>query len=248
MTKFQIFSDLHSEFYLTHEQVLLTKFIRSLNPKQEERIALVAGDLATRTSSKDVYNILSDTFSQVVTVAGNHDFWHSDSHPEVELDKLRSETKHLANLHILEDQTLELEGHHIHGCTGWFSHDRHTNAYKYMMPDFRQIQQFTPWVYQRNMESREFLNDNVKPGDIVIMHHIPITAMVAPRWRKDPTNRFFVAGFDNLPQKDPGLIVYGHTHDSTDHQVGSTHYVCNPYGYHKQGVNPDFKKELIVNL
>lgn len=244
MTKFQILSDLHRE---CHSPESIRALIESLNPKQENRIALVAGDISTLNASKDIYAILADNFTKVVAVLGNHDFWSVldvKHHPDEIIAKA------VANPHItfLENSSLTIEGHHIHGCTGWFSHDRHTNAYKYMMPDFRQIQQFTPWVYQRNMESREFLNDNVKPGDIVIMHHIPITAMVAPRWRKDPTNRFFVAGFDNLPQKDPGLIVYGHTHDSTDHQAGSTRYVCNPYGYAGQEVNSDFKKELIVNL
>ncbi len=32
-------------------------------------------------------------------------------------------------------------------------------------------------------------------------------------------------------KRQPALWVHGHTHDSADYHLGSTHVVCNPFGY-----------------
>ena len=45
------------------------------------------------------------------------------------------------------------------------------------------------------------------------------------------------------------LWVHGHTHDSTDYQLGRTMVLCNPLGYAGVEVNPFFKTdEAVIEL
>lgn len=243
MPVLQIFSDIHTECLNDSGR----KLIESLNPNKESRIAVVAGDIKTADRRGDVYKHLGDNFEHVVCVLGNHDYWKGstgDDVPELPV-----------NVHVLENRTITLEGIKFHGATGWFPQDDLNPYYEQDMPDFSRIQDFNPWVYKRNEETRQYLEANVREDDVVITHHIPFEHLVAPRWRGDQLNRFFVAGFDRVAELClPKLWVYGHTHDSADLLCGSsrfeegTRYVCNPYGYAGHELNRNFNKELLVTL
>lgn len=240
MTVLQIFSDIHTECLDDSGR----KLIESLNPNKESRIAVVAGDIKTANRRGDVYMHLADNFEHVVCVLGNHDYWKGkSSEPFLRVPAIPQ------NMHILENESIELDGIKFHGATGWFPHDEENAHFEYMMPDFSRIQDFNPWVYERNEETRQYLEANVREDDVVITHHIPFEHLVAPRWRGDQLNRFFVAGFDRVHELcQPRLWAFGHTHDSSYGRLGTTCYVCNPYGYAGHELNRNFNKELLVTL
>jgi Icc-related predicted phosphoesterase len=46
----------------------------------------------------------------------------------------------------------------------------------------------------------------------------------------------------------PDLWVHGHTHNSFDYILGKTRVVVNPYGYKDVEVNPQYDKQLVIEL
>ncbi len=251
MTTFQIASDLHSEFYANNPYDIgqLRALVKSLNPKQESRTLLAAGDLSTRRWSKEVYAMLADQFEKVVTIAGNHCLWGGKDFPDEELDKLRAEIAPHSNIKFLENEVAEVGGVKIFGATGWFPEREHDRAWKSHMNDFVKIKSFEPWVYKQNARSKEFLR-GATSTDVVMTHHLPSQSAVADRWKNDRTrSAFYVSDFEDiLTECRPRLWIHGHTHASMDHVLDDTRVVCNPFGYYCYDSNPDFKKELLVTL
>lgn len=103
------------------------------------------------------------------------------------------------------------------------------------------------------------LRDGVQKGDVVVTHHMPLEACVAPRWKGSSMNRYFVAPeagdlLDLFEKEDrlPSLWIHGHTHDSCDFRTRhGVRVVCNPRGY-DQGMrtepNPNFNPHFTVEI
>lgn len=46
----------------------------------------------------------------------------------------------------------------------------------------------------------------------------------------------------------PDLWIHGHTHNSFDYTLGATRVVVNPHGYKDVEVNPQFDRQLVIEL
>jgi len=103
---------------------------------------------------------------------------------------------------------------------------------KHALTDFSVIEDFESWVYEENARAVDFLDQQLRPGDIVVTHHLPSQRCVAPRFVGNPLNPFFVCDLTELIlERRPRLWLHGHSHASTRIQIGETTVLCNPFGY-----------------
>lgn len=57
------------------------------------------------------------------------------------------------------------------------------------------------------------------------------------------------SNLDDLVEASGAVLwVHGHTHASCDYRIGRTRVVCNPRGYHPDGLNSDFDPDFIVEV
>lgn len=243
--KIQIFSDLHFEFMTTNK--LRKQFVHKL--KTGADIAIVAGDLGTRQCFNDSVEILLAAYEKVIFVPGNHEYYFSS--PKEMLFKFkRQANKNPGRFFYLDDNMVEIEGQRFIGSTLWFYDLGDNWRFSNSLSDFQVIGGFPTWVYDKNKASMDYLEDNVKEGDIVITHHMPTYNSVSPQYRHSELNRFFVCDMKNLiSTAKPRMWIHGHTHDSFDYTMEeSTRIICNPYGYRGRNVNMLFDYGLVVNL
>lgn len=221
---------------------------------QRDRGRSLAAEV-TRDPSYDVLVIAGDCLAAaprpVVYVLGNHEgiggTWAAA------LKEARRAAATHANLHVLEQESVELLGHRFVGCTLWFGHDGQPKATDGLMPDFRHIQDLYQRIEELGRSSRAFLVKHVRPGDIVITHHLPHLRSVAPGEAGSPTERYFVHNLSTVVERaGAALWVHGHTHTSCDYVAGATRVVCNPFGYVNHRApdepNPCFNAALTIEV
>jgi predicted phosphodiesterase len=53
---------------------------------------------------------------------------------------------------------------------------------------------------------------------------------------------------NEIIDRGPDLWVHGHTHNSFDYMLGKTRVIVNPYGYKDVEINPQYNKDLVIEL
>ena len=137
----------------------------------------------------------------------------------------------------------------------WFA----KRAAKDGMNDFHIIHVDTPvqakFTPERSIIEHRITVDDLKNGlntdhKIVVMtHHCP-TTVVHPKYARSPTNPAYGSDLSKLILDHPNikLWVHGHMHDSFDYMVGDCRVVCNPRGYHKHELNPNFNPGIVLEV
>jgi predicted phosphodiesterase len=225
MPRFRIFSDVHSEFHRDGGRA----FVDSL-PDVPCDAVLLAGDVGDSRTFLPLLRAVCDRFADtpVLYVAGNHEHYGSD------LDSVRAGLTHAArsirNLVHLDNTVADVVGVRVAGATLWFPDHPMNPVYRHMMYDFRAVRNLDPAVYAENRRARQFI-DSAR-ADVVLTHHIPCYAAVAPRRRGSELNRFFVGGDEAMVAASGAKAwVFGHTHDHTDVIVDGVRMIANPFGY-----------------
>ena len=239
--KIQVMSDLHCEFYNDNGARMLDDM-----PSVGD-VLVVAGDLAPGRLLADALGWLCYKFPKIVFVPGNHEYYHSDRE-KMNILRKELEERH-QNLIWLDQEVVEIDGQRFVGATGWFPNDPHSWMYAAQLNDFRLISGFKKWNYQVHDQTRQFLLENVRPGDVVVTHHAPTSISTPDRFRGSQLNRFYVSKFHDVIEKcQPKLWIHGHMHDPTDHEVMGCRVVSNPRGYPRHGEGANFNPELIVKV
>jgi Icc-related predicted phosphoesterase len=223
-------------------------FVTSLDPDGVD-VLVIAGDLACADAVPDALELLCAHFdrSVVVYVHGNHEVYGTTL-ASLRAD-LRRAARHLPRLRWLDCDAVTIAGVRFLGAPLWFARAQDADAAKARMHDFSAIPDLEAWVYRENERARAFLEAELRASDVVVTHHLPCNASVAPRWRDSPLNAFFVCDLEPLLRsRRPSLWIHGHTHESVDVLVGETRVVCNPFGYARLEENPRFDpaKEIAV--
>lgn len=237
--RLQLLSDTHLEFHQDEGQA----FIESLDPAGVD-VLILAGDICLHRQISKSLNLFASKYPRVIYVPGNHEFYDSS------LQEVYAFLSNLniPNLSILDNSSIELEGHRFLGSTLWFPNDVDNFLYKQNMADFHYINNFSTSVYDKSQESRDYFNNNISKGDIIITHHLPSYQSVHPKFKNSQLNRFFVYPLDDIIlEEKPALWFHGHTHSSLDYQLGETRVVCNPFGYAGHELNPDFVEKLVID-
>lgn len=197
---------------------------------------------------RDFLKRCSFQFPHVVYVAGNHEFYHG-KWPSG-LQYLRDECAKFPNVYFMENDTRTIDDVTFIGATLWTDMNRGDpitlHAVRDMMTDFHVIRnsdhgyrKLSPAdVAQAHHHSVQYIRTVVEGQHgkkfVVVGHHAPTTASIAPRYIGDSVmNGAYVSNLSDLILDNPQirLWTHGHTHEDFDYMVGTTRVICNPRGY-----------------
>lgn len=236
--RIQIISDLHLEFRQGQE----TKYWEDLPIHNDVDVCVCAGDLTNFILPETVYTQhfvkLCSLFKHVIYVPGNHEYYGTSLLIGTSgfNAKLESIEDLCPNLTVLRTGAPHVYmGQRFLGDTMWFPDRPQVHLYKKMISDSYQIPGLFPWAFNKSEQFLQYLKDELKPEDIVVTHHLPLTAPDS-LWASSPTQSYFVNRdcelyLANANTVKPKMWIYGHTHDKHDFIMGSTSFVCNPVGY-----------------
>jgi Icc-related predicted phosphoesterase len=245
--KIQVLSDMHIEFW------------------KEDRLPEVVGDVlvlpgdicaaAAGKAFKFFKQWLSTITVPVIYVFGNHEYYGSnfDEVPWVIKDYL----KDLNHVHILDADTVEIDGITFIGATLWTKLGiRGELIINQSKMDIGPIQNFTveKWnkSHQRDSDYIRHVLQNYRSYDhkiVVVTHHSPSYKSVSPRFMGDALNVGFHNSLEHLIiDYEPTLWLHGHTHDPLDYMIRDTRIICNPMGYPRENTPPGFDPGKIIDV
>ena len=196
----------------------------------------------------------SAKYRKVIMVMGNHEHYRFQFHKTYE--HIKSQLPN--NVHLLEKESLVLDGVLFLGATLWTDMNRQDALTMYHMQgamnDYRQITMLNEekHVYHRlqpeytvkeHLKTLEYFrtalaeNKQREGGPlpvVVVTHHSPSKLSIKPKYEKDVLmNGAYSSDLSEFILDHPEIQVWthGHTHDTFDYQVGSTRVICNPRGY-----------------
>ena len=253
--KIQIASDLHREFPDSHP-------VPPLVPGVD--VAVMAGDLATYycwpAAADEMCLVWRD--ARIVYLPGNHEFYGCDL--RLARKKLQEFCRR-RGIEYLDHRSVLIDGVRFVGATLWtdFEIDGTPNESRERIGrainDFRLIRygarNFDTYdASERHAADVSFIERTLAAADaaretaVVVTHHLPSPACIAPCYENDPLNPAFASDLNHIIERhEPALWIHGHTHHSVDACVGSTRILCNPGGY-ARGENPLFDPYLTVEI
>lgn len=240
--RLRVVSDVHVEFHADGG----VEWANALEVGECDAL-VVAGDFGTHATWMAPMEVLCRRFPRVLYVTGNHEYYGS-SFDDVDREVAAFESG-FDNFTRLDDSVVEVAGRRVIGTTMWFRKSPATWRHEWAMSDFRQIEDSHRRIYAANEAANAFLEANLREGDVVVTHHLPSRRCVSPRFLNSRLNAFFVNEVDALIlERKPALWIHGHTHDSKDLTIGATRVVCNPFGYARVELNPDYDESKLVEV
>lgn len=258
------FSDIHAEFWPANKIARILEMVVPPLPADRETVALIAGDLGLAHQQETwlkALSVFSKQFLAVVYVEGNHFFYHNDFYGRIH--ELKNKVSLPKNVHFLENESVEINSVVFIGATLWTDFQgkdffKMQNARK-NMNDFVVIKKPTG---QRLLpedtvdlfyESKKYIFDAINnvggTKTVVVTHHGISPLSIHERFRGDSLNCAFMTDLSNeIIDHGPDLWVHGHTHNSFDYMIGKTRVIVNPYGYKDVEINPQYNKNLIIEL
>jgi len=189
---------------------------------------------------------VAQKWKHVLYVPGNHEYY-SDQPIDSINQKIMEVCNQWSNVHLLNRNTVVIDGQRFLGCTLW---SRPLSATTRMLNDFRRIPGCTPdTMSEWHTVDRTWLDHNVKQGDIVVTHFMPLQNKdlmdngIKSRYPLSPLDHYF--GNDDMTDifSRTKMWISGHTHQPFKVTIGDTLWVCNPLGLPGEHV-PD--TELVV--
>lgn len=248
-------SDLHLEFDIHADD--FAGALRGLANPDNADVLVLAGDITVKNRVRWI-ELMSSQYKHVVYVFGNHEFYKSN------LDSVERKTRealaHLENVHVLQNQSVTLDGVRFHGTTLWTDLNRGNPltgmAAEGAMNDFRLIRcdnGESRWTANRwtreHATALTFLTNAVQPGDVVVTHHAPSFQSIHPRYKGQELNYAYASDLEDfITAAEPSYFFHGHVHDSFFYAVGKTIVACNPRGYAGHEINPNFNPYATVEL
>lgn len=249
--KLHIASDLHLDCW-KNPYLIIEEFKKSSGD-----ILILAGDLGEFRNFgcsyfREFFKTISRNYNHVLLIAGNHEFYHNFLDYEM-IDKFY---KNYRNFIFLELDCIELDGIHFIGTTLWSDLSRVNPLLKFRaqkeINDYRVIKMFrdcnltcedTHGIFEHNFE---YLLETVIPNCVVITHHAPSYQSVAPKFKTNELNPFFVSDLNSfIEPSQVQLWIHGHTHNAVDYMIGNTRVVCNPLGYPNEVSNFQIKEVIL---
>lgn len=121
------------------------------------------------------------------------------------------------------------------------------NDYFYIYDDTRRL---TPTrILEIHKDHRQWLENEIKEGDVVITHHLPSYRSCDPKFAGDSLNPAFASELhEMILDKKPAYWIHGHTHAACDYMIGDTRVICNPVGYGGQHLRNGYNNNLMIEV
>lgn len=253
--KIRVMSDLHLEFQKSNISGIWTP-----SEADSEQILVLAGDIDVGQNGTHYITELCSHFKAVVRIAGNHEFYDREYHTVINFWKSFEESSAPHNFHFLHNDSRTIDGVKIIGGTMWTSFANGDplvmRAAQLEMNDYYVIQHsgtaLTPaHVLEKHLEFTQYLdNELTKPTSVpivVVTHHSPGNPVRRSNYTSG--NHMYYADLEQkVGNSEIKLWIHGHTHSSQDYMINNTRVVCNPYGYKGHELNPNFDKNLVVEV
>jgi len=268
---FRLLSDLHLEF--SQGQMTLTEL-----PTDKDSVLVLAGDIGIGKRPTSYIEFLKDVaprFKKVVYIMGNHEFYRGSV--VTTLSKVWNQVLNdeLDNVEVVENETVIVDNVAYVCSTLWADFDKGNpltmneaqmgmNDYKFIrtgpsVADAYQRKLNPSDTYTLNSKARNYIfSEIVKQKEagnkvVVVTHHGPSWQSVSECYRGAyayaKLNGAYVSDLDNdILDTEPDVWVHGHTHHSFDYTIGNTRVLCNPRGYYKDELNPEFNPELVIGV
>jgi Icc-related predicted phosphoesterase len=246
--KLHVLSDLHTEF------------ADFSPPETDADVVILGGDIGVGLGGIE-WAARRFPKTLVIYVPGNHEFYGHDIGLTEELKIAAA-----ANIHVLNNDMLELDGIRFVGSTlwtdfkfygeeeAWFARQRAKRS----IADFASIRngkrRFTPEdSVEIHAASKTWLAGelarNPDGPTVVVTHHLPASTSVAARYANDSLNPAFASRMEDLIETyQPELWIHGHTHEPCDYTLFGTRVVCNPRGYPGEHRRSEFRDDLLVSI
>lgn len=246
--KLHVLSDLHTEF------------ADFSPPETDADVVILAGDIGVGLGGIE-WAARQFPKALVIYVPGNHEFYGHDIGLTGGLKAAAP-----ANIHVLNNDKLEIHGIRFLGSTLWTDFNLHGDEEawfarqyaKRLMKDFASIhngsRRFTP---EDSVELHEASNTwlvgelerKFEGPTVVVTHHLPASTSVAKRYANDPLNPAFASRLEDVIEKHrPDLWIHGHTHAPCDYELFDTRIICNPLGYPGENRHSEFRDDLVVSI
>ncbi len=247
--KIQILSDIHLEFGLR-------KFDYS-----EADLLILAGDIHIGT--KGLEWILNEVqHIPVLYVLGNHEYY-KNAYPKLlyKLKDLASGT----NVHILEKDSIEINGITFHGTTLCTDFELLGNAMvagyecQQKMNDCKMIRRHPSYSKMRSIDLHAMHNESVKwlreslsacktKQNVVITHHAPSIQSIPEQYKNEIVSAGYASNLEDFIKiYRPDLWIHGHIHKTSDYFIENTRVICNPVGYPGEKIK-GFQEYLMVEI
>lgn len=198
----------------------------------------------------------------VIYVLGNHEFY-GKAYPK-HINILKELCKG-TNVHLLEKDTIEINGVQFLGCTLWtdfeiYGDPRIAGAHcQTVMTDYKKIKVSPKYSKLRSIDVSSIHRQSLKwlqselsklhgSKTVVITHHGPSEKSVPEEYIGNTVTSAYVSNLEEtILEYAPSLWLHGHLHNSSSYKIGNCKVVCNPRGYPDE-LNPNFKPRLVVNV
>ncbi|WP_236171194.1 metallophosphoesterase [Pseudomonas pseudonitroreducens] len=232
--RLRVLSDLHHEHFPNGRRAL---------PQAAADVVVLAGDIHEHLQG---LHWAREEFpdSEIIYVAGNHEFYHSD------LPELTQSMRNLARtlgIHFLEKDAVILDGVRFLGATLWtdfqlygkYAAELACDQARLLMPDFNTVDYFTrPFTPDMSRElceaTCEWLEAELaRPfagPTVVVTHHAPSAHSIPAYYVGDALSPAFASNLESLVERCD-LWIHGHVHECLDYRVGKGRVVANPGAY-----------------
>lgn len=235
--KIQYASDLHLE--LTPN----SRYVKNIPFEVTGEVLVLAGDICNLWDATppcvEFWEWASANYREVLIVPGNHEYYHNcdilaygDSWSREILPNVHYHYNKVVRIDNV-DFVLSILWSHINPNEQSVIHNG--------MPDFRQIMynglRFTPTEYNAEHERcLEFIRKSIAESNaehvVVVTHHLPSFAAVAPIHRESPLNSAFATELGEfIADSCIDAWIFGHSHANVDAVIGNTRLTSNQLGY-----------------
>ena len=239
--KIQYASDLHLELSGN------SKYVKEIPFEVTGDVLVLAGDTAylrdKNLPNSKFWEWASENYREVFLVPGNYEYYGFGDVLE-NGDSWSREI--LPNVHYYQNKVVRVDDTDFILTTLW---SRISPADEFViwrgMNDFHQIcyggNLFLPSNFNDEHEKcLAFIKKSVAESDakhiVVVTHHLPTMAVVAPHHKKSPLNTAFAVDLhDYIADSRIDVWIYGHSHTNIDTEINGTKVVCNQLGYVQRG-------------
>ncbi len=246
--KLHVLSDIHVEF-------------KSFDaPSTDADVVILAGDIHVGKNGLD-WALQQFPDKPVIYVLGNHEYY-GKAIPRY-TEKLRTLASG-TNVHILEQDTLTLDGVTFLGCTLWTDFelfgDPRIAGYEatQKMTDYKKIRVSPKYSRLRSVDtaaihhrSRRWLETQFSESvnDVVVVtHHAPSIKSLPESHHDDLMSAAYVSNLEEIVGRSRAKCwIHGHLHAPSDYRLGETRVLCNPRGYPDE-YNDRFVPDFVVEI